>query len=150
MLAGLLLGIVNAIVRPIAIVLTLPITILTLGFFLLVVNTAMVALVAGFLPGFHVTGFLGSVRNGTDRRYHRLDRLAADRLARQDRRVRTQALAGFFPGGRRAEQQHREHSQHQHAQPLTELPRRGQRQTCQHGRRPRWAWRSVCPSAPRR
>lgn len=55
-LAGLLLGIVNAIVRPIAVLLTLPITILTLGVFLLVVNTGMVALVAGLLPGFHITG----------------------------------------------------------------------------------------------
>ncbi len=55
-LAGLLLGIVNAIVRPVAIVLTLPLTILTLGLFLLVVNTAMVALVAALLPGFHIDG----------------------------------------------------------------------------------------------
>lgn len=55
-LAGALLGIMNAIVRPIAILLTLPITILTLGFFLLVVNAAMVALVASLLPGFHITG----------------------------------------------------------------------------------------------
>jgi putative membrane protein len=55
-LAGLLLGIVNAVVRPIAVVLTFPITILTLGFFLLVVNTAMVALVAALLPGFHIWG----------------------------------------------------------------------------------------------
>jgi putative membrane protein len=55
-LAGLLLGVVNAIVRPIAIVLTLPITILTLGLFLLVVNTGMVALVAAMLPGFHIYG----------------------------------------------------------------------------------------------
>jgi len=55
-LAGLLLGVVNAIVRPIAVVLTFPITIVTLGFFLLVVNTAMVALVAWLLPGFHITG----------------------------------------------------------------------------------------------
>jgi putative membrane protein len=55
-LAGMLLGVVNAIVRPIAIILTLPITILTLGFFLLVVNTAMVALVAAILPGFHIPG----------------------------------------------------------------------------------------------
>jgi putative membrane protein len=55
-LAGALLGIINAIVRPIAIVLTLPITILSLGFFLLVVNAAMVALVAGILPGFHIPG----------------------------------------------------------------------------------------------
>jgi putative membrane protein len=55
-LAGLLLGVVNAIVRPIAILLTLPITILTLGLFLLVVNTAMVGLVAAMLPGFHIPG----------------------------------------------------------------------------------------------
>lgn len=55
-LAGALLGIVNAIVRPIAILLTLPITILSLGFFLLVVNAGMVALVAGILPGFHIPG----------------------------------------------------------------------------------------------
>jgi putative membrane protein len=55
-LAGALLGIFNAIVRPIAIVLTLPITIVTLGLFLLVVNTGMVALVAGILPGFHIFG----------------------------------------------------------------------------------------------
>ncbi|MGH8289244.1 MAG: phage holin family protein [Steroidobacteraceae bacterium] len=55
-LAGLLLGVVNAIVRPILILLTLPITILSLGFFLLIVNTAMVALVAWMLPGFHIYG----------------------------------------------------------------------------------------------
>lgn len=55
-LAGLLLGVVNAVVRPILIVLTLPITILSLGLFLLVVNTAMVALVAWMLPGFHIYG----------------------------------------------------------------------------------------------
>lgn len=55
-LAGLLLGVVNAIVRPILVVLTLPITILSLGLFLLVVNTAMVALVAWMLRGFHIYG----------------------------------------------------------------------------------------------
>jgi putative membrane protein len=59
-LAGVLLGIVNAIVRPIAILLTLPLTILTLGVFLLVVNTGMVALVAAILPGFHIFGGFGS------------------------------------------------------------------------------------------
>jgi putative membrane protein len=56
-LAGVLLGIVNSIVRPIAIVLTLPMTILTLGLFLLVINAGMVALVAWMLPGMHVAGF---------------------------------------------------------------------------------------------
>jgi putative membrane protein len=55
-LAGALLGIMNAIVRPIAILLTLPITILSLGLFLLVVNAGMVALVASILPGFHIPG----------------------------------------------------------------------------------------------
>lgn len=55
-LAGLLLGVVNAIVRPVLVLLTLPITILSLGFFLLIVNTAMVALVAWVLPGFHIYG----------------------------------------------------------------------------------------------
>ena len=55
-LAGLLLGVVNAVVRPILVILTLPITILSLGFFLLIVNTAMLALVASMLPGFHIAG----------------------------------------------------------------------------------------------
>lgn len=57
LIAGLLLGVINAIVRPIAIVLTLPLTLVTLGLFLLVVNAAMVALVAWILPGFEVAGF---------------------------------------------------------------------------------------------
>jgi len=56
-LAGLLLGIVNSIVRPIAIVLTLPMTIVTLGLFLLVINAGMVGLVAWILPGMHLAGF---------------------------------------------------------------------------------------------
>ena len=54
LLAGLLLGVVNALVRPIVFVLTLPFTIVTLGLFLLVLNGAMVALVAWMLPGFHL------------------------------------------------------------------------------------------------
>jgi putative membrane protein len=56
--AALLLGIVNAIVRPVLVVLTLPITILTLGLFLFVVNAAMFGLVAYLLKGFHVASFL--------------------------------------------------------------------------------------------
>jgi putative membrane protein len=55
--AGLLLGVVNAIIRPIAFILTLPITILTLGLFLFVLNAAMVWLVAAILPGFHAPWF---------------------------------------------------------------------------------------------
>jgi putative membrane protein len=57
LLAGILLGVVNSIIRPIAIVLTLPMTIVTLGLFLLVINAGMVALVAWMLPGMHVAGF---------------------------------------------------------------------------------------------
>ncbi len=57
LLAGILLGVVNSIIRPIAILLTLPMTIVTLGFFLLVINAGMVALVAWMLPGMHLAGF---------------------------------------------------------------------------------------------
>jgi putative membrane protein len=56
-LAGLVLGVVNAIVRPIALLLTLPLTILTLGLFLLVVNAGMLGLTAWLLRGFHVADF---------------------------------------------------------------------------------------------
>ena len=55
--AALLLGIVNAVVRPIAIILTLPLSILTLGLFLLVINAAMLGLVSWLLDGFEIAGF---------------------------------------------------------------------------------------------
>ena len=55
-LAGLLLGIVNAIVRPFALLLSLPALLITLGLFLLVINAAMIGLVALFLPGFTIPG----------------------------------------------------------------------------------------------
>ena len=54
--AALLLGIVNAFVRPILVILTLPITLLTLGLFLLVINGLMIELVSHFLGGFVVLG----------------------------------------------------------------------------------------------
>ncbi|HEX7114343.1 MAG TPA: phage holin family protein [Steroidobacter sp.] len=59
--AALLLGIVNAVVRPIAVVLTLPLTLLTLGLFLLVINAAMLGLVALLLGGFQISGFWTAV-----------------------------------------------------------------------------------------
>ena len=59
--AALLLGIVNAIVRPIAILLTLPLTLITLGLFLLVVNAGMLGLVALMLGGLHIEGFWTAV-----------------------------------------------------------------------------------------
>ena len=57
LIAGLVLGVVNALLRPVLVVLTLPVTLLTLGLFLLVINAAMVALVALLMPGMHVAGF---------------------------------------------------------------------------------------------
>ncbi len=54
--AALLLGVVNAIVRPILVILTLPITLLTLGLFLLVINGLMIELVSHVLDGFVVDG----------------------------------------------------------------------------------------------
>jgi putative membrane protein len=61
LIAAVLLGIVNALVRPVIFVLTLPITIVTLGLFLLVVNAAMIGLVAMFLKGFTVDGLVPGV-----------------------------------------------------------------------------------------
>ena len=55
--AALLLGIVNAVVRPIAVLLTLPLTLLSLVLFLLVINAGMLGLVALLLDGFQVSGF---------------------------------------------------------------------------------------------
>ena len=59
--AAIMLGIVNAIVRPLVFILTLPITVLTLGLFLLVLNAGMVALVAWVVPGFTISGFWTAV-----------------------------------------------------------------------------------------
>ena len=55
-LSALLLGLVNAFVRPIIVVLTLPITFLSLGIFLLIINGAMILLVARMMPAFHLGG----------------------------------------------------------------------------------------------
>jgi putative membrane protein len=60
-LAAVLLGIVNALVRPIVFVLTLPLTIVTLGLFLLVVNAAMIGLVAMLLDGFQLHGLVAGI-----------------------------------------------------------------------------------------
>jgi putative membrane protein len=55
--AAIVLGIVNAVVRPIAVLLTLPFTLVTLGLFLWVINAAMIGLAAWFLDGFQIAGF---------------------------------------------------------------------------------------------
>lgn len=59
--AALLLGIVNAFIRPIFVVLTLPLTLVTLGLFLVVINAAMLGLVAWMLAGFSISGFWTAV-----------------------------------------------------------------------------------------
>src|SRR5215204_3774323 len=59
--AALLLGIVNALVRPLLVILTLPITILTLGLFLLVINAALLGLVASFFEGFVISSFCSAL-----------------------------------------------------------------------------------------
>jgi len=57
LLAGLVLGIVNALVRPLLVFLSLPITVLTLGLFLLVINALLLKLTAALAPGLHVKSF---------------------------------------------------------------------------------------------
>jgi putative membrane protein len=60
-LAALVLGLVNAFVRPLAIVLTLPLTVVTFGLFLLVLNGVMLKLSAALVPGFRIRGFMPAV-----------------------------------------------------------------------------------------
>lgn len=60
-MAALLLGVINAVVKPLVLILTLPITIVTLGFFLLVINAGMLGLVARLLDGFTIAGFWTAV-----------------------------------------------------------------------------------------
>jgi len=60
-LAAILLGLVNGIVRPVAFLLTLPITVVTLGLFLFVLNAAMFGLVAAMLDNFVVAGFWSAI-----------------------------------------------------------------------------------------
>ena len=59
--AAFVLGLVNAVVRPLFVLLTLPVTVVTLGAFLLVINGLLLWLVSAFVPGFHVNGFFAAV-----------------------------------------------------------------------------------------
>jgi putative membrane protein len=54
---AVVLGLLNAVVRPILILLTLPVTLLTLGLFIFVINALLFWFVSSFVPGFHVDGF---------------------------------------------------------------------------------------------
>ena len=57
LVAGAILGIVNALVRPVLLLLTLPLTLLTLGLFIFVVNALCLGLTAALVPGFDISGF---------------------------------------------------------------------------------------------
>jgi putative membrane protein len=57
LIAALILGVVNAVIRPVMVLLTLPLTIVTLGLFVFVVNALMFWLASALVPGFHIAGF---------------------------------------------------------------------------------------------
>jgi putative membrane protein len=57
LVAALVLGLVNALIRPLLVLLTLPVTVLTLGLFILVINGLLFWAVGSFVPGFQVAGF---------------------------------------------------------------------------------------------
>jgi putative membrane protein len=59
--AAFVLGMVNAVIRPLFVLLTLPVTVVTLGLFLLVINGLLLWLVSAIVPGLHVNGFPGAV-----------------------------------------------------------------------------------------
>ena len=61
LIAALVLGLVNAVVRPILVLLTLPVTVLTLGLFIFVLNGLLFWAVGSFVEGFHVGGFWSGV-----------------------------------------------------------------------------------------
>lgn len=60
LVAGVILGLVNALVRPVLLVLTLPLTLVTLGVFIFVVNAICLALTAWLVPGLTISGFFGA------------------------------------------------------------------------------------------
>lgn len=61
LIAALVLGLVNTLIRPLLLLLTLPVTVLSLGLFIFLINGFLFWLVAQFVGGFHVTGFWGAV-----------------------------------------------------------------------------------------
>jgi len=61
LVAALVLGLVNTLIRPLLVLLTLPATLLTLGLFIFVINGLLFWMVASFLDGFHVAGFWSAV-----------------------------------------------------------------------------------------
>ena len=68
MVAALVLGLLNTLVRPLLVVLTFPVTLVTLGLFLLVINAAIVYMVAYFVKGFTVDSFWWALGFSLDRK----------------------------------------------------------------------------------
>jgi putative membrane protein len=64
LVTALVLGIINAIIKPILLILTLPITIITLGLFTLIINAVLILLTASIVPGFKVDGFIWALVMG--------------------------------------------------------------------------------------
>lgn len=58
---ALLLGILNALVRPLLLMLSLPFIVVTMGLFILIVNAGMLSLAGGMVPGFHINGFWNAI-----------------------------------------------------------------------------------------
>jgi putative membrane protein len=84
LVAALVIGIINALVRPLLVLLTLPITILTVGLFLLVLNAALFGLAALLVPGFRVHTFEAALIGSL---LYWLTSLAINALFRQHRRA---------------------------------------------------------------
>ena len=61
LIVAVVLGLINTLIRPLFVLLTLPVTILTLGLFLFVINGLLFWAVGSFVPGFHVAGFWAGV-----------------------------------------------------------------------------------------
>ncbi len=61
LVAALILGLVNTLIRPVLVLLTLPVTLLTLGLFIFIINGLLFWMVSSMVSGFHVTGFWAAV-----------------------------------------------------------------------------------------
>jgi putative membrane protein len=61
LIAAFVIGLLNAVLRPVLVILTLPVTVVTVGLFLFVINALMFWAAAGVLDGFHVNGFMAAL-----------------------------------------------------------------------------------------
>ena len=71
--AAAILGVINVFLRPVLIILTLPLTVLTLGIFAFVINALMLLVVSYFVPGFEIEGFFWAFLGAPDHQHRQLD-----------------------------------------------------------------------------